>query len=554
MDIIESQPGAAATNIWSGVDRCKTLARTIKARRAPVWPSPTAPQLPSKDLADSLVDGYLQTSESIYRILHVPLFLREYNAFWELGDKTPNPVFLVQLYLILAIGATTHDDQFSLRPSAVRWVSVAHTWLYTPAIKPRLDLRSIQVELLYLLAQEQVALKGSSTYILAGALLRKAICIGLHRSPRHLKQGVALTAEMRRRLWNTILEITLQSSLTSDGPPLISLDDFDIEAPENLDDDQLVTEEPRPWPMEHFTQASVAILLRQTFPQRLAVVKFLNDLGPSNTHQRAMQLDADLREAYQLLVRRLQSWRPLGRCQLEVRVVDFIMHRYLLSLHIPYFTRAAEFCFSRQEVVRFSLKIWRATFAAPDPAGSSGSSGSSPQSDGDNLLMARLVTCTSGFYPTVAIHAAFLIAQELRMQLQEEGLTSVPLRPDLLSLLDESKAWCLRVIDAGETNIKGFLLMSILTAHVRGLSKDLNKQEMAQLLAEEVGNVVDRCLPILEQWASDLAQQDATKPTGPLGPVDAADTMEDWGFLVSRFGERHFLSRSLLLACCSCLL
>lgn len=185
-------------------------------------------------------------------------------------------------------------------------------------------------------------------------------------------------------------------------------------------------------------------------------------------------------------------------------------------------------------IVESSLKIRYAAFSSSArERGQSHHHPAAPEYDD----LTRVVTCTSGSYPTVAIHAAFLIAMELRMQLQEEeGLTSVPLRPDLLLVLEESKAWCLRTMEAGETNVKGFLLMSALAAHIEGLARGMDKSGIARLLVKAVSDVGEICLPILERMTTvvqggNLAEllqvQQASSP-------GATEMMEDWGFLVSQ--------------------
>jgi len=58
--------------------------------------------------------------------------------------------------------------------------------------------------------------------------------MGFHRDPANLKPALDLfPTELRRRLWNTILEITIQTSLDIGGAPLLSLSDFDTLPPSN---------------------------------------------------------------------------------------------------------------------------------------------------------------------------------------------------------------------------------------------------------------------------------------------------------------------------------
>lgn len=160
------------------MQKCKALAKIIKSRRAPSWPCPPTVDLPRKDIADGLVDCYLRTIESVYRILHVPTFKKDYETVWAL-DGTPDPAFMVQLKLVLAIGATTYDESFSLRASAIRWVYEAQTWISEPEFKARLNLQFLQTNILLLLAREATNVGGSMVWISAGSLLRSAIYMGL---------------------------------------------------------------------------------------------------------------------------------------------------------------------------------------------------------------------------------------------------------------------------------------------------------------------------------------------------------------------------------------
>lgn len=518
------------------------MAKVIKSRRAPRWPTPPTPDLPPKDVADELVDCYLRTTETVYRILHVPTFRRDYEAVWVSGAE-PDTAFLVQLKLVLAIGATTYDENFSLRVSASRWVYEAQTWASEPEFKSRLGIQSLQTNLLLLLARETAGIGGGLTWISAGALLRTAVYMGLHRDPSRLPKRSIFAAEMRRRLWNSILELTLQSSLTSGGPPLISLDDFDTEPPGNFDDDQLGAEDPAPKPEDCFTQMSVTIALRKTFPLRLAVTKFLNDLGSHGTYEETLRLDAELRASYKALSRTLQACTSTtgpSPSRFQIRVVDFLMHRHLSSLHAPFFGPALHetaYAFSRKVVVETSLKIWCAacpssSIMAAQRRRRGDDAATSPAADRDDLE--RLTACGSAFYRTVAMQAALLVAVELRTQLQEEeSLGPVPLRPDLLSVLDEARTWSLRCIEAGETNMKGYLLVCVVAAQIGGLMRGVAKEEVPGLLVRAAEDAGETCLPMLEEMAAQGRAEGGGDGLQTTLGTPAPEGMEDWDFMVS---------------------
>ncbi|TVY75621.1 Transcription factor lepE [Lachnellula suecica] len=534
LEIIEPLIREDASKAFSGIRKCKNLAKTIKNRRAPPWPSPTRADLPSKDFADELVACYLRTSETLYRVLHVPTFTRDYEAFWN-SNTPPDQAFLVQLKLVLAIGATTYDEKFSLRASAVKWVYEAQSWVSEPEFKTRLNMQSLQTTTLLLLARETACLGQSLIWISAGSLLRAAVYKGLHRDPFYLPKKCLLLTEMRRRLWNTILEINLQSAIDSGGSPMISYEDFDTEPPGNFDDDQLMVEDTAAKPDAHFTQASIAIALRKTFPLRLAIAKFLNGFGSRGTYEEALRHDADFRVQYKTLCQTLQAFssspesKPsrFGLC-----TVDFIMSRYLSSIHVPFFGQAqqeAAHAFSRKVVIETSLKMWYAAYPSSSMAGQSGND--TVSSDRDDF--ARLVCCGSGFFRTSVFQASFLLTVELRTQLQEhESLGPMPLRPDLLCVIDDAKIWSLKVIEAGETNVKGYLLLCLIGAQIEGLRHGLGKDETAKLLVKAAEEAEDKCLPILEAKVAEGQMEGNVDDLNRM-PLGVAPVPEDWDFIMS---------------------
>ncbi|TAQ89958.1 hypothetical protein B7494_g1693 [Chlorociboria aeruginascens] len=536
LEIIEPLIRDETSKAYSGIQKCKALAYIIKSWRAPPWPSLPRVDLPPKGVADELVDCYLRTFETLYRILHIPTFKRDYEALW-MSDVERNAAFLIQVKLVLAIGATTYDEQFSLRTSAIQWIYEAQIWLSVPESKSRLNIISLQISLLLLLARETASVSGDMTWISAGALLRSAVYMGLHRDPALLPKMTTFAAEMRRRLWNTILEITLQSSMTLGGAPFISLEDFNAEPPGNFDDEQLVAEDPVPKPESDFTQMSIAIALRKIFPLRLAITKFLNDLDSQGSYEETLRLDTELRASCKILRHTLQGFNSKNTkpspSRFEMRAVDFIMNRYLSSLHIPFFGSSLHeptYAFSRKVLLETSLKIWCAAY--PSSSIMTAQSHSAIDSSARNDF-ARLTACGSGFFRTVALQASVLIAAELRTQLQEEeSIGPMPFRPDLFSVLDDAKTWGLLCIKAGETNMKGYLLTCLIAAQVEGLKRGLGKDELPRFLVKAAEDAEDTCLPILEKAAQ--AQAGKTIDQLDLMPLNMApELVENWEFMMT---------------------
>ncbi|KXJ87991.1 hypothetical protein Micbo1qcDRAFT_151510 [Microdochium bolleyi] len=527
-EAIEARLQIQASGGWSKIEECKSLARDVKAQLRPPWPSPPTAQLPDKELADRLVDNYLGTVESIYRILHIPSFQADYEALWAM-PSAPDASVLVQVKLVLALGAVTHDDTFALRPLAMQWAYEALTWISEPKFKDRLDLKFLQTTLLLMFTQERLGISGDAMWISAGTLVRKAILMGLHRDPSRLNPGRDLyAAEMHRRLWNTIVEVAVQSALSSGGPALISMEDFDTLPPGDYNDDQIAgVVPPLPRSSPRYTQMTIPLRLRSTLAQRLAVVKYLNDLAANGTYEETLRLDRELRAAYKALGQNLAPHRagqadsnsssssgslvpPGGAAPtlFQTHVLGTLLNLYLLALHLPYFGPSLQetaYTYSRKVVVDLSLWIWRTTCPAASPSWLYSNHKSNDDGDSNTNDLPRLAVCSAGLFPTAAVHAAFLIGVDVRMQLEEQqDMGAIVVRPDLVSVLDEARSWCLRNIEAGETNIKGYLLVSIVIAQVHALTSGGGGggcgdggESAAKLLVEAVEQVGEQCLPRL---------------------------------------------------------
>lgn len=215
MLFLESLKSDKNSEGYKAVAQSKVLGRQIKGLRVPQTMSlEFGNHIPSKQLADKLLEAYLRTYETIHRVLHIPSFRLEYVRYWQ-NPKGARQAFVIQLQLCMAIGAVFQDDQFSLRSWAVRWVYEGRLWLLQPSEKSRMNLSGLQVCCLVHLARDVCGVGSDLVWASAGSMMRMALYVGLHRDPKHLPKMSLLAAETRRRLWATILEILVQSSSES---------------------------------------------------------------------------------------------------------------------------------------------------------------------------------------------------------------------------------------------------------------------------------------------------------------------------------------------------
>ncbi|RAH85809.1 hypothetical protein BO86DRAFT_445652 [Aspergillus japonicus CBS 114.51] len=556
--ILETHARDQGSQAFSKIQKCKAIGKIIKDRRTPSWPVVTAIPLPQKAIADQLVDCYLRTSEAIHRILHIPTFRRDYDALWA-AHSTPDPAFVIQLKLVLAIGAATYDEHFTLRPSAMAWVYEALTWLAKPEYKVHLSMQFLQLNLLVLLAREATGIGGTLTWIPAGSLLRMAMHIGLHRDPNHLPKRTLFASEMRRRLWNTVLELSVASSMLSGGPPLLSLEDFDTLPPSNYDDDQLTNtpttttasndtdpDNPAPPQPDHiYTQTSIAIAYRKTFPARLAITQALNNLNTKLTYEDTLRLDADLRTAYQETCHCLHTLTtptpsPTANTSrtpspFALHLLDFQINHHLIALHIPYFIPALHepktYAYTRKVLTETALRIWCTAWPTSailhpiisDPHSTPSSSltqGHTP--DPDAQLLARYIANTASPYTQTTMQAYNLAAFELRAQLREACSAAPPapfaaaaagappsghhshhpyqpIRQDLLTITREAKPWLRRCLRSGETNMKGYLLQALVEAQVEAGMRRVPDANLGGWLVDAAERAVEEALGVLRE-------------------------------------------------------
>ncbi|KAK5651886.1 hypothetical protein OQA88_11545 [Cercophora sp. LCS_1] len=508
-DLVEILERGNISSALTDIHRCKSLARLIKARNSPPWPIVPTRELPSREVADGLVACYLQTTETIYRVLHIPSFQQSYAALWFSGDDS-NMGFIIQVKLVMAIGAATYDDEFSLRKSAIHWIHEAMTWSSSPDdFKARLSVQGLQNQILLLIAQGTVGVARDMVYPATGSLLRTAMHMGLHRDPSRLHPKISLhAAEMRRRLWNTIVELTLQSALNTGGPILLSPTDFDTAPPSNYNDADLDSQ-CTPAPLTTPTETSIPIAFRHTFPQRLAIAKFLNNLPtPSGPYTTTLQLDTALTNAYKTLITTLKSHPPC----LAIFYIDLILKRYISALHVPFLEASlssqTQFTYSRVTALNAALHTWTSTHSTADAS------------------CKRFINTGASFLRTGMIQSVFVIAAELRAEIlaARESLVPIAARSDLVDVIRQAEEWAWRSVQRGEeTNVKGYLFVGLSRVWLEGLAAGETEEVIVQRLvgrAEEVGR---RARGVLEGFVGEDGGEKEVGMIGEGGDVSMSD-------------------------------
>lgn len=403
-------------------------------------------------------------------MLHVPTFQQEYSQYWD-DPEAASTSFVIRLLLVLAIGTCFYKGSTSvaLRLSAAIWIYTAQSYLSSPTEKARLTLPDLQTHCLLLIARQACAIGGDLIWISAGSLLRTAIHMGFHRDPSRLPKMNVFQAELRRRLWATILEITIQSSMDSGGPPLISCLDYDCEPPANVNDHEIYEDLKTPpvsKPAATFTQTSIQITLVKSFSVRLEVVKSINDFRSNTSYDETLRIGKELTASYRTNSMLFQTWLASDAPIPEAKPTTFhklihelMTHRFLFALHFPFSVMAHTnpvYYFSRKVCLETALSLLSApTLGEPDDEGIGG----------DDFT--RLIVLGKGIYRAVYLQCASTVCWELINQIQEDealfsSASHTQTRAEFHAVVHKFGDIVSRRVRAGETNIKGLVFFSAI--------------------------------------------------------------------------------------------
>lgn len=175
---------------------------------------------PDRSTVDTIVNVYLTTFETTYRILHIPTFQAAYETYWDTETAEDEDMDAVLLAILACtIGVSTHTSPkyshagSTFHSKAHIWIKACETWLRRQSNKNR-SLASIQVRCLRLLALSTASIKVKEYYQEVQAHVSFMRSMGMHVDPTVFGDRCSLfEGEIRRRLWATTMELELQASI-----------------------------------------------------------------------------------------------------------------------------------------------------------------------------------------------------------------------------------------------------------------------------------------------------------------------------------------------------
>lgn len=304
--------------------------------------------LPQKEVCDKLVRTYIDTSETIYRILHVPTFMKEYTMYWD--GKLQSESFLPKLLSVLATASRFDTKSRGLGHERKEGVHIptasalVRSWLDNRRGRQSIDFSGLQVEVLLLHSKRVFATRHQEMWTEMAHVVRTAMAMGMHRDPIESEPRLGVfQGELRRRLWYTILDMDLHSSLASSLPCTLRDGDFTTRPPRNLDDVELfegMTDLPPSRPIDQHTDNQLQVHAATTLASRMKVAHLVNRIDSLKDYQEVLDVASKLdryledinfiypREGNLDDAQRSKAWRSRV-------ILDMHVRRPLLALYRP---------------------------------------------------------------------------------------------------------------------------------------------------------------------------------------------------------------------------
>ncbi|KAI0136813.1 hypothetical protein BJ170DRAFT_589774 [Xylariales sp. AK1849] len=304
--------------------------------------------LPKKEVCDELLQVFVEGSESLYRGIHIPAFMNQYERWWE--GNLQSEVFLPQLLSILCIGYRFYGAAKGLQPDRERIhiptaCSLVREWLNGLRGKQLVDFGTLQAEILLVMASRMVNPNNQDSWTQLGHIVRMAMTMGFHRDPSEFPQKISpFWGELRRRVWYTILELDLQMCIQCNMPACIREGDYTCRPPRNLNDQDLyenMKELPEGKPIDQATDSQIQVFAASTLSTRFKVIDLINRLDSLTDYQPVIDCGNALERIFEdmrYILLRKQASNPVEQTQqwMTKTILDFHLRRVLVALYRPF--------------------------------------------------------------------------------------------------------------------------------------------------------------------------------------------------------------------------
>jgi hypothetical protein len=306
--------------------------------------------MPKKHICDRLLSSYLNTNESVFRVIHGPTFTEKYNRYWE--GKLQCESFLPQLLCVLSqasrfetkSGGFGHERTDGVHQCTAG--TLVKMWLNSRRGKQLIDIETLQVELLLVVSYRLIREQTRDGWTQMGFIVRMAMDMGLHRDPSEFGDRMTpFNGEMRRRLWATCADLDYSISNECNMPCLMRDYNFTTQPPRNLNDADIypeMTELPPAKPFDVMTDNFLQAYSATTLGIRMQAASLMHRLHTLRDWNEILevgqQLERHIAEVNAIFPRNIRLRNSDKDIQLWsiMTVLDRVVRNPLLHLYRPF--------------------------------------------------------------------------------------------------------------------------------------------------------------------------------------------------------------------------
>lgn len=400
----------------------------------------------------------------------------------------------MKLLMVLAIGCTFLDNKQERMPyclTAKTWIYAAQWWLTSPDRKISCSIDELQVACLVQLARQMSSL--GNPWMSTGTMVQMAHAAGLHRDPELFLALTPFQVIMRRRLWATVLELQLESTIDQSAAPPMGQPIYDTLPPGNYNDADIsidMDDIPTEAPDKEHTDSSVQRFLHESFPLRLRIANILQDFTTPQNYDTALALSREIASQQSKAKTFFKSIEPgsgsyLKPSSFQQKFVGLLLHRQTLILHRPFVIqrrRDSQYAVSR----RLCLE---AAVAITDYA-----KGMNIDADELDDMQCMFVTVTGPLKGALGLHVIMAIAFEIMTQLDEQADAATDIlhltQDSLIAILQRTADQGFPLVQMGRPSLKVHGLLWAILTQIRAVKENKEpRKEMAKWVKENLHRI-----------------------------------------------------------------
>ncbi|KAJ0418216.1 hypothetical protein BJY00DRAFT_288055 [Aspergillus carlsbadensis] len=324
--------------------------------------------LPSRGVAEILINRYMEVIEDTHHFLHVPTFLREVSRFWEQPAEASDSwlaMFTALLYLGCEVSqCVIAEPDETMKVTSAQLIEASRGFLHRTSFMVYPTLNTIRTLCLIVVAKQTSHMSCEamdSAWCLTGLITRLGLVAGLHSPTVPKDKPETLENHMRRVLWANISYLDLRQSLLIGMPLSVSSRTITASSPANMPYNTIMSlsdEVPLALSILERTESTFHILLSRAYPLASRLIDLTHNADQPGSYEMVVNATTEVKHLLKQgagLLRKTQSVEStrsgLHPEDLEAFMFDILFRGLLLSAHRR---------FAREELapIQYPVSYW----------------------------------------------------------------------------------------------------------------------------------------------------------------------------------------------------